>query len=255
MYEIRKTDIDGLELIYIDNGYEDKKTLFFVHGWGADKYNLKAIYDRLEKDYRIVAVDLPGFGDSKAPVGVIGSREYAAFIYKFIVKIGIKKVNYIGHSFGGKIGIILSAEHPETVEKLVLIDSTGIRSRHYPSWYMKVYSFKILKFFFQKIIKNEDYVLKLKNRYGSTDYRNAGIMRDILVRNVSEDFSGLLPLIRCPVFIYWGEKDKDTPLWMAKKMHKAVKDSGLYIVKNGGHFSFLDDDRIISIIDNFARSQ
>ncbi len=76
-------------------------------------------------------------------------------------------------------------------------------------------------------------------------------MRDILVKIVNEDFTKLLVKINCPVFIYWGENDKATPLWMAKKMNKLIKDSALYIVKNGSHFSFLEDNRIISIIKSF----
>jgi pimeloyl-ACP methyl ester carboxylesterase len=94
----------------------------------------------------------------------------------------------------------------------------------------------------------------LKNKYGSSDYKNAGKMRDIMVKTISEDFTEYLPEIRCPVFLYWGDKDVDTPLWMAKKMARMIPDSGLYIVKGGGHFSFIDDNRIISIIDSFVRT-
>jgi pimeloyl-ACP methyl ester carboxylesterase len=111
-----------------------------------------------------------------------------------------------------------------------------------------------MKFIFKNILKNDRLVEGLKNSVGSTDYKNAGVMRDILVKNVSEDFTEYLPKIACPVFIYWGQKDVDTPLWMAKKMKTLIRDSGLFVVKNGGHFPFLQDNRIISIIDNFARS-
>lgn len=257
MFETRKIKLNDMEICYIDNYTKDKadqKTLLFVHGWGADKYNLQGIYSSLQHDFRIVSVDLPGFGESDNPHDTIGSIEYADYINEFVKKTGIKQVIYIGHSFGGKIGIITSVKYPELIEKLVLIDSTGIRARRYPAWYFKVYSFKIMKFFLQNVIKSEDSVLKLKERFGSVDYKNAGVMRDIMVKNVSEDFTDYLTEISCPVFIYWGEKDGDTPLWMAKKMNRLIQDSGLYVVKNGGHFSFLDDNRIISIIDNFART-
>lgn len=73
-----------------------------------------------------------------------------------------------------------------------------------------------------------------------------------MVKTVNEDFTGILNKINCPVFLYWGEKDKDTPLWMAKKIKNKIKDSALYIVKNGSHFSFLEDNRIISIIQAFC---
>ena len=90
-----------------------------------------------------------------------------------------------------------------------------------------------------------------QNKFGSEDYKNADKLRPVLVNVVNEDFTDLLKKIKCPVFIYWGEKDMSTPLWMAKKMNKLINDSALYVVKNGGHFSFLDDNRIISIIKSF----
>ena len=100
-------------------------------------------------------------------------------------------------------------------------------------------------------MKDNEKFEKLKSKFGSKDYQNAGYMRNILVKTVNEDFTDKICEIKCPVFIYWGEKDKDTPLWMAKKLKKIIKDSGLYVVKNGGHFSFIDDPAIIEIIKSF----
>ena len=78
-------------------------------------------------------------------------------------------------------------------------------------------------------------------------------MRQILVRVVNEDFSDCLPQIRCPTFLYWGEDDQATPVWMAHKMNKLIPDSGLYIVPGGGHFSFLKDLRIVGIIETMVK--
>ena len=132
-----------------------------------------------------------------------------------------------------------------------MIDSAGIRNTRNLNWYLKVYYYKTLKFIVKKILKNDKLVNQLKEKFGSTDYRNAGFMRDVLVRVTNEDVTNLLTEIECPVFLYWGEKDIDTPVWMAKKMNRLLKDSALYIVKNGNHFSFLQDNRIISIIKSF----
>ncbi|OHD33022.1 MAG: hypothetical protein A2086_16450 [Spirochaetes bacterium GWD1_27_9] len=252
MLEKKKIKIKDLEICYLDNNNSTKKAILFVHGWGADKNNLSAIYNTLLGDYRIISVDLPGFGESEAPKNVIGSVEYSDYIYNLIISLKLEKLSYVGHSFGGKIGIVLTTTYPDLVEKLILINSAGLRAKRNLSWYLKVYSFKTLKFIYKNILKNDDKIEKLKNKVGSDDYRNAGEMRNILVKTVREDFSDLLPKIKCPTFLYWGAKDDATPIWMAKKMQKLIKDCGLFVVKNGGHFSFVDDGRIVGIIRAFV---
>ncbi len=241
-----------LEICYFDNELKDKKVLIFVHGWGADKNNLKAIYDGLKDDFRILSIDLPGFGSSSKPYEIIGSEDYAEYLNEFFNRLNLENINYIGHSFGGKIGIILASSYENLIARLILIDSAGIRSKRRINWYIKVYTYKLLKIIYLKIFKSKISAEKIMNIFGSDDYKNAGDLKNILVKVTQEDFTHLLKKIKCPVFLYWGEKDKSTPIWMAKKMNRIIKDSALYIVKNADHFSFLKDNKIISIIRSFA---
>lgn len=243
--------INDTNICYYDNEHIDQKILFFSHGWGADKNNLAIIYNSLKDNYRIISIDLPGFGESSINNNIKESFDYAEILYKFCKKLDLKDINYIGHSFGGKIGIILSSQYKGLISKLVLIDSSGLKPKRGLNWYSKVYSFKILKFFYSMIITDKKKIEAFKNKFGSKDYRDSGSMRKILVKVVNENLEPIIHQIDIPVFIYWGEKDKDTPLWMARKLNKLIKDSGLYVVKRGGHFSFLDDTRIIYIIKSF----
>jgi pimeloyl-ACP methyl ester carboxylesterase len=237
---------------YLDNELNADKVLVFVHGWSADKDNLKAIYSDLSNDHRVISLDLPGFGESTMPDDMSATGDYADLLSKFIHSLNLSGINYIGHSFGGKIGIWLAANKPELIKRLVLIDSSGLKPKRYIDWYLKVYAFKTMKFFVSMVLKDPKKIESLKSRFGSDDYKNAGTKRDMFVRIVQEDLSALLPRIKCPVFLYWGEKDDATPLWMAKKMKRLIKDSAIYVVKDGTHFPFLQDNRIISIIRSFA---
>ena len=247
-------DVDNLSISYITNNKNGSKTLLFVHGWKTNKHNLAAIYNYLLNDFNIIAIDLPGFGESSIPSDNFDSKEYANVVFSFLKKLNLEKIVYIGHSFGGKIGILLSTSYPNLVEKLVLIDSAGLKSKRYLDWYIKVWSFKFMKFLHKKLTRDEKLLIKLKDNFGSDDYRDAGTLRNIFVRVVNEDYTNVLSSIKCPTFLYWGEKDNATPLWMGKKMNRLIKDSGLYVVKGGGHFSFLDDNRIIEIIKVLAKS-
>ncbi len=245
-------NINGLDISYVTNNKNDSKTLLFVHGWKTDKYNLAAIYNHLLNDFNIIAIDLPGFGESSMPGSDFGSPEYADVVASFLKKLDIKEIVYVGHSFGGKVGILLSCFYPDLVKKLVLIDSAGLRAKRGLDWYLKVCSFKIMKFLNIKLTRDEKLLIKLKDNFGSDDYRDAGELRNIFVKVVNEDYTNILSKVKCPTFIYWGEKDDATPLWMGKKLNRLIKDSGLYVVEGGGHFPFLDDDRIIDIIKIFA---
>ena len=81
--------IDSYQISYYDNEQEDCPTLLFVHGWGADKDNLRAVYQPLSDKYRIVSIDLPGFGESTAPSEVIASPDYMEIVRQFITALNL----------------------------------------------------------------------------------------------------------------------------------------------------------------------
>lgn len=242
---------DGKIISYIDNMVCDKKTIVFLHGWGADKDNLRGIYNNLTDEYRIISIDIPGFGGSTPPDEVWGSYEYAEVIFSFIKALGITKFSLIGHSFGGKIASIISYRYPDFVEKLVLIAASCLRNKRNISWYMKVISYKVMKYFVKNILGRGDILESLKNSFGSDDYKQSKDLRDILVKVVNEDLTHVMSELKIPVFLYWGSKDDSTPVWMAKKLQKVIPDVGLYIVKDGTHYPFLEDNSIVSIIKSF----
>ena len=245
--------IDSYQISYYDNEREGCPTLLFVHGWGADKDNLRAVYQPLSDKYRIISIDLPGFGESSVPTNIITSPDYMEIVHKFILSLGIDKLTYVGHSFGGKVGILLASHYPNLIQNLILIDAAGLRAKHGLKWHCKVTSYKIAKFFILHILHNPAMLERMRAKSGSDDYKaTVGIMRQILVCVVNEDFSSELPKIKCPTFLYWGDCDEATPIWMAHKMHRLIPDSGLYIVPGGGHFSFLKDLRIVGIIETMV---
>ncbi len=236
---------------YMDTKKTDAEVIVFLHGWGADLHNLTGVYRELFDTYRVISIDLPGFGRSTRPDGTWGSFEYAEEISCFLKSLAIEKYSIVGHSFGGKIASIIAYQKPDEVKKLVLIAASCLRNKRGIEWYFKVYSYKVIKFILVRFFKRYDIVEKFKRKSGSDDYRSSSGMQDILVKVVNEDLSCLLQHLRLPVFLYWGENDNATPVWMAKKISRLIKDSGLFIVKNGSHYPFLEDNRIVSIIQNF----
>src|SRR5437763_1352144 len=106
------------------------RNLLFLHGWRSQKeiWNpaISGLISRLAyKPISCYTLDLPGFGSSQASAKPMTIGDYADVVKEFIVKLGLKNVIIVGHSFGGRIGIKLSSLNPELVRKLVLVDSAG----------------------------------------------------------------------------------------------------------------------------------
>jgi pimeloyl-ACP methyl ester carboxylesterase len=131
------------------------------------------------------------------------------------------------------------------VNKIVLVDSAGLIPKRGAKYYIKVYSFKILRFIYKNLffwIKNDKRMEKFYKRFGSDDYQDSsGVMRKILVRVVNENLKDLLKDIKASTLLIWGDHDMDTPLYMAHIMEKEIKDSGLVVFEGAGHYSYLDD--------------
>ena len=249
-----KINIDGLNLNYICEG--EGKDVLILHGWGASIPTMLPIHNHLKDRFKVYTLDLPGFGESDQPKEVWGSHDYADFVKKFMDEQGIKEVILIGHSHGGRISIVLSSSFPELVSQMILIDSAGIIAKRKPKYYFKVYSFKALKkmygllFFY---VDKEKRLEKFYKRFGSTDYKATdGIMRNIMVKVVNDNLESLLKDIKAQTLLVWGRDDEDTPVYMGEIMEREIKGSGLIVLENAGHFSYIDQfQRFKLIIDSF----
>ncbi len=249
-------NIEGLKLNYIVEG--KGKDVVVLHGWGANMNTVMPIINVLKDKFRVHSLDLPGFGESDEPKEPIDSFKYADIVKSYMDNMEIKKTTLIGHSFGGKLSIILGSKYPEMVDKIVLVNSAGLIPKRKPKYYIKVYSFKTLKFLYKNLffwLNHEDKMEKFYKKFGSTDYKDAtGIMRKILVTAVNENLLPLLKEIKSPTLLIWGDKDKATPLYMAKIMEREIEDAGLVVLEGAGHYSYLDEyQRFAVILRNFLQ--
>jgi pimeloyl-ACP methyl ester carboxylesterase len=247
-------DIDGLNINYIDEG--DGKHVLLLHGWGGSIQTMMPIFNILKDKFRVVIVDLPGFGKSDIPKKPWDSCDYAECINKFIKKLNLKGLILFGHSHGGRISIILAGKY-NIVKKLILIDSAGIIPKRKAEYYIKVYCFKLLKKIYLMLpAKNKEEKLdKFYKRFGSQDYRDSeGVMRQTMVKVINDNLLSLLALIKAPTLLIWGENDEDTPPYMGEIMEKSIPDSGLVILKGAGHYSYVDNyNQFRAVINVFLK--
>ncbi|MCS7234105.1 MAG: alpha/beta hydrolase [Synergistetes bacterium] len=228
--------IDGLDIFYKKAG--SGKPVLLLHGWGGSSDSFLPVFNSLRFRFEVYAMDFPGFGRSSTPPSFWGIEEYADITYKFLNMLGINRVHVIAHSFGGRVAILLSALHPEMVEKLVLVNSAGLIPKRSLKYYFKVYSFKLLRRVYTFLGKDLE---KLYKRFGSKDYREAGELRPIFKRVVNQDLRGYLPLIKAKTLLIWGDQDRDTPIYFGKVMEKEIPNAKLVVFKGTGHFSYLEN--------------
>lgn len=236
-------EIDGVCLHYRDSGEDNLKPVIIMHGWGCNVDTVASIENIFKGKMRVINVDLPGHGKSSEPPSVWGIEDFTAMIEKFISKLGLVRPSLIGHSFGGRISILHSSRGD--VEKVLLVDSAGIKPKRSLKYYWKVYSFKAMKNTVLLLCgkkKGSEIVDKLRGKKGSSDYRNSSPrMRAIMSKCVNEDLKYAMPSIKAPVLLVWGEDDTATPLSDAQTMKRLIPDAGLVSFPGCGHYSFLDN--------------
>ena len=240
----KQIDIEGLKINYDETGPEKGHTVLLMHGWGCSNFTVRSIAEVVNTGLRVINIDLPGHGKSSEPREVWSTLDFAHFIVKLIKALDLKEApSVIGHSFGGRTGIALATLLP--LHKLVLIDSAGIKPHRSINYYYKVYTYKLLKRFILTFLgekKGRQALERLLKKKGSADYQAASpMMRRIMSRCVNEDLREMMPNIKSPTLLIWGEEDTATPLSDAKLMEKLIPDSGLVSFAGCGHYSFLDN--------------
>ena len=238
-------DIDGYHINYKITG-NGSDTVVILQGWGTKLEVYDSVAACINEKYRVIQLDFPGFGDSDEPREPWSVDAYADFVCRFLEKLGIRKVTFIGHSYGGRVIIKLAAREqlPFEITKIVLIDSAGILPKRSFAQKRKVKRYKILKKIFNvKFIYAmfPELIDEWRSKQGSADYRNASpMMRQCMVLAVNEDLTDLLPRIKQETLLIWGDQDTATPLSDAKLMEQRIPNAGLAVIQGTGHFSFLE---------------
>ena len=236
-------NIKGLDINYICEGQGD--TILLLHGWGSNIKLFQASVELLQKGYRVVTMDMPGFGESEEPKEPWSVDDYVDFVLDFLKDYKFSKVTLLVHSFGGRVIIKLCSRKTDfEVEKVILVDAAGVKPKKTLKQKIKQRIYKMTKWIFSlKIVLMlfPDALEKLRKKNGSADYNAASpIMRQTLVKVVNEDLTHLMPNVKCPTLLIWGTADDATPLSDAKLMEKLMPEAGLVKFEGAGHYSFLE---------------
>ena len=253
---MKKTiQLSGLNFHYTVQG--EGAPIILMHGWGCNLTTLQSVEKVAMENHTVYNVDFPGFGESQEPSQVWGVEEYTQLIEQFVKAENIENPILLGHSFGGRVGILYSSRNK--VNKLILVDAAGVKPRRSLKYYFKVYTYKLGKKLMPLIYGKEraqQRIDAMRAKRGSSDYNNASpMMRAILSKVVNEDLKEKMPLIKAPTLLIWGENDTATPLRDANIMGKLIPNAGLVSFPGCGHYSFLDNPfQFAAVLRSFLNS-
>jgi pimeloyl-ACP methyl ester carboxylesterase len=246
-------EIDEMQVHYRDEG--KGVPIVLVHGTASSLHTWDAWTKELTKNYRVIRMDLPAFGitgpNKNADYSI---KAYTAFLDQFLTKINVDSFYLVGNSLGGNIAWNYTAEHPKKIEKLILVDASGLPTNKPQPAIFKMAKTPVLsslflyvtpKFFIRKNMK-EVYGDKSKltdslvTRYHKMALRVGN--RQAFIDRAKIDFKlgakvnvDKLKSIQTPTLLIWGAKDTWIPLDNGKRMDRILPNSKLVVLENSGH--------------------
>ncbi len=209
-----------------------------LHGWARSHADFGGVLGPAAPRGALpsLALDLPGFGASPAPAEPWGSEAYADAVVRVIEGPGgpAAPVVLVGHSLGGRVAVRLAAARPDLVAGLVLCGAPvgpRVRPRARPAP-----GFRAVRRLHRMGLVGAGTMERARQRYGSADYRAAsGVMRQVLVRLVDEDYAAAVASLRCPVELVWGDDDMAVPLAVARSLAATIPGAHLTVCHGAGH--------------------
>jgi pimeloyl-ACP methyl ester carboxylesterase len=231
--------------------------ILLVHGWGGSINSLENLQQKLATQYKVYNLELPGHGDLSSIEKIYTIDDYVNYVYEFIRSQNFQEIIYIGHSFGGHLGLRLTIKYPELFKDLILIDASGIKPNNSVKKMFWNYFAKVTKpivklpggnivrkVIYKGIIKEQDYI-KTTGPLKET-FRN--IVRSYLKE---EDLNE----IKIPTLIIWGRNDTYTPLWMGRKLNILIKQSELVIMEGKHGLPISEPEKITVTIKNWIKNE
>ena len=256
--------MDGYRMQYLDMG--EGKPVILIHGFADSAYcwhkNLKAL---LNAGFRVIAVDLPGLGQSDMPPEgfVMSIDNLSGEVLGLADKMDLKRFYLVGSSMGGGITLYLSMNYPERVEKAVVVDPVSFWQEK--NGLLMLLGAGAIGRAFAKGAAPWTIRLALKDVYYNDDLVDDTLAGEysrplskpgykaLLARLIQEypspeamKMAGKYHSLRVPLLIVWGDRDRWVPPEFGPRLHNMVPDSKLLMVKDAGHLPNQEKPQIVN---------
>ncbi|HEX8423957.1 MAG TPA: alpha/beta hydrolase, partial [Pyrinomonadaceae bacterium] len=269
----RFVEVKGVQVHYQERGTGD--ALVLIHGNNSSAYSWKDVFDELAKEFRVVALDLKGFGFTGKPEGDYRIETQAALVIGLLDQLKIERATLCGSSMGGGVALAAAINYPQRVESLILVDSSAFErgavgaslAPAYVRWpyisgavtALALTSDSLVREGLRKSFHDES---KVTNERVEAYYRplqtRGGQRAARLVRD-QRDYTRIensLDKIRQPALIIWGAQDRLILLEDGKRLHSKLDGSQLVVFDNCGHLPQEEmPERFVHEVVSFMKSK
>jgi triacylglycerol lipase len=233
--------VRGHKIAYYEAG--KGSAVILIHGLGADSHHWAANIDALSKDFRVIALDQIGYGQSDKPLMRYTVENFSDYLHGFLLALKIPKASLVGNSLGGWVALDFTLRHPQRVEKLVLVDAAGLRptaALKMPEGGRKRLTLLNTRWFFDLMAANKEWATTdlgpnafERHVQNGDSYTVASSLAEMLTGREFEDKK--LGKVRVPTLIIWGREDMLIPLAMGEELHKGIAGSQMMVMDGTGH--------------------
>lgn len=232
--------------------------LLLLHGWGDRLETFRSLSEDLSKNYQLLSLDLPGFGQTDPPKAAWNLSNYAKFVHDFLEKLEVNKVyGVIGHSNGGALAIHAVANGQLDPEKLILLAPSGVRNTagvRRSGLKIVAKAGKAATFWLPEQTRRK----LQKKLYGTvgSDMLVAPHLKETFKQTVRQDIQADAARLKVPALLIYGEHDTATPLEeVGMILHDQIRDSQLVVMHDADHFVHKrQPERVLQTIKEFLKS-
>lgn len=240
--------VDGIKLRYARRGPDRGVPLLLLHGFGGDLGNWLFNLDALAEHHPVIALDLPGHGQSEPRLPGTSLAALAGFVAAFLAAIGVERVHAVGHSMGGAIAAQLALDHPARVASLSLVNSAGLGAEingAYLDGFVAAGSRKELKPVVEQLFADPslvnrqllDDLLKYKRLDGVPELLGALAQALFGGGRQAEQPALQLEGRGVPLLVIWGEADRIIP---AAHARQAPPGATVAVLPGAGHMAMME---------------
>jgi 2-hydroxy-6-oxonona-2,4-dienedioate hydrolase len=233
--------VRGQKIAYYQAG--KGSTVILIHGLGADSRHWAASIDALSQNFRVIALDQIGYGQSEKPLMRYTVENFSDYLDGFLQVLKISKASLVGNSLGGWVALDFTIRHPQRVEKLVLVDAAGLRpttALKMPEGGQKTLSPLNTHWFFDLMEANKQWATTdlgpnafERHVQNGDSYTVASSVAEMITGRDFEDKK--LGKVHVPTLIIWGRDDVLIPLPMGEKLHQGIAGSQMVVIDGTGH--------------------